>query len=133
MRALTDPVARILISAIFLVSGVTKIMRFDATTHMIADKGIPLAAVATGIAIVIEIGGAAAIVIGWQTKLAAAIQFVYLIPTTVMYHNFWAAPPELHDMQAANFFKNLGILGGLLILATRGAGAWSVDSALSRS
>ena len=131
MRALTDPLARILISAIFLASAFNKITHFDATAHMIADKGIPVAAVAAAIAILIELAGGIMIIIGWQTKLAAAVQFVYLVPVTVMYHNFWAAPPEMHDMQMVNFLKNLAIMGGLLILATRGAGASSVDSAAS--
>jgi len=133
MRALTDPLARILISAIFLASAFTKITHFDATAHMIADKGVPLATVAAGIAILIELCGAIMIIIGWQTKSAAAVQFVYLIPVTVLYHNFWAAPPEMHDMQAINFLKNVAIMGGLLILATRGAGASSVDARASHS
>jgi putative oxidoreductase len=127
MRALTDPLARILISAIFLISGVQMLMHFDSTAHMIGEKGIPLATVSAAISILISIVGAVMIIIGWQTKLAAAIQFVYLIPVTIMYHNFWAAPPQLRDMQQTNFLKNLAIMGGLLILATRGAGASSVD------
>lgn len=133
MRALTDPLARILISLIFLISGVQMLMHFDSTAHMIGERGIPLATVATTVSILIEIGGAILIIIGWQTKLAAAIQFIYLIPVTIMYHNFWAAPPQLHDVQLTNFLKNLAILGGLLLLATRGAGASSVDASASHS
>ena len=132
MRAITDPLGRILIVAIFVYTGISKLTHFDGTSHMIAEKGIPVAAVATAIAILIELGGAIAIIIGWQTKLAAAIQFVYLIFITFMYHNFWAAPPQLHDVQLLNFLKNVGIMGGLLLLVTRGAGASSVDSAPSR-
>ena len=131
MRAITDPLARILVVAIFVYTGISKLTHFDGTSHMIAEKGIPLAAVATAIAILIELGGAIAIIIGWQTKLAAAIQFVYLIFITITYHNFWAAPPQLHDVQLLNFLKNIGIMGGLLFLATRGAGASAVDSAPS--
>jgi putative oxidoreductase len=133
MRSLTDPLARILIVAIFVYTGITKLMHFDATAHMIGEKGIPLAAVATAIAILIELGGAILIIIGFQTKLAAAVQFVYLIVITFIYHNFWAAPPPLHDVQLLNFLKNVGIMGGLLLLATRGAGASSVDAGPSHS
>ncbi len=96
-----------------MYTGISKLTHFDGTSHMIAEKGIPLAAVATAIAILIELGGAIAIIIGWQTKLAAAIQFVYLIFITFTYHNFWAAPPQLHDVQLINFLKNVGIMGGL--------------------
>jgi len=133
MRTLTDPLARILISVIFMASGAMKLTHFNATAHMIGEKGIPLATVATAVAILIEVGGGIMIVIGWQTKLAAAAQFVYLIPVTLLYHNFWAAPPELHDLQAINFLKNVAIMGGLLILAARGAGASSVDGGTAHS
>ncbi len=89
---------------------------------------------AAAIAILIDLGGSAImIIIGWKTKLAAAILFVYLIPVTIMFHNFWAAPPQMHEMQLLNFLKNVGIMGGLLILATRGAGASSVDAGSSHS
>lgn len=131
MRALTDPLARILISAIFIYSGISQLMHFDATARVIGGTGVPLATVAATVAILIDLAGGAMLIIGWQTKLAAAILFIYLIPVTVMVHNFWAAPPQMHEMQLLNFLKNLGIMGGLLILATRGAGASSVDASLS--
>lgn len=133
MRAVTDSLARTLIVSIFVYTGITKLMHFDGTAHMIGEKGIPLAAVATAIAILIELGGAILIIIGFQTKLAAAVQFVYLIVITFMYHNFWAAAPQLHDVQLLNFLKNVGIIGGLLFLATHGAGASSVDAGPSHS
>jgi putative oxidoreductase len=133
MRAVTDPLARILVTAIFVYSGISQLMHFDSTAHVIAARGIPLATVAAAISTLIDLGGSAMIIIGWKTKLAAAIQFIYLIPVTIMYHNFWAAPPQMHEMQLLNFLKNLGIMGGLLILATRGAGASSVDSSASHS
>lgn len=133
MRALTDPLARILISAIFVYSGISQLIHFDATVHVLAAAGIPLATVAAAIAILIDLGGSAMLIIGWQTKLAAVVLFIYLIPVTIMFHNFWAAPPQMHEMQLLNFLKNLGIMGGLLIVATRGAGASSADESSSHS
>jgi putative oxidoreductase len=131
MRALTDPLARILITAIFVYSGISQLMHFNAMVHVLAASGIPLATIAAAISTLIDLVGSAMIIIGWKTKPAAAILFIYLIPVTVMFHNFWAAPPQMHDMQLLNFLKNLGIMGGLLILATRGAGASSVDARAS--
>lgn len=133
MRSLTDPLARILISIIFVGAGALKLMHFSGTAQMLAAKGIPLATVVAALVILIELGGGIAIIIGWKTKVAAAVQFVYLIPVSVMFHNFWAAPPEMHQMQQLNFLKNLAIMGGLLLLATRGAGASSVDGAAARN
>lgn len=129
MRSLTDPLARILISSVFLITGVMKLMHISATTQVLASKGIPLAAVATYVIILIELGGGISVILGMKTRFVAAVQFIYLIPVTLMFHNFWAAPPEMYQMQLINFGKNLAIMGGLLILATRGAGASSVDGA----
>jgi putative oxidoreductase len=127
MKSLTDPLARILISSVFLITGIMKLQHIAGTTQLLASKGIPMAGVAIYIVILIELGGGISIILGMKTRLVAAIQFLYLIPVTFMFHNFWAAPPEMHQTQLINFGKNLAIMGGLLILATRGAGASSVD------
>ena len=127
MNKITDPIARILISALFLLSGFNKITHFGVSSQMIAGMGVPFASLATGIAILIEVGGAIAIIAGWKTKLAAWVQFVYLIPVTFMIHNFWASPAAMQQDQMVHFMKNLGIMGGLLILAGRGPGASAID------
>ena len=127
MNKITDPIARILISALFLLSGFNKIAHFGVSSQMIAGIGVPFASLATGIAILIEIGGAIAIIAGWKTKLAAWVQFAYLIPVTFMIHNFWASPAAMQQDQMVHFMKNLAIMGGLLILAGRGPGASAID------
>jgi len=127
MNKITDPIARILLSALFLLSGFNKIAHFGASSQLIAGMGVPFASLATGIAILIEIGGAIAIIAGWKTKLAAWVQFVYLIPVTFMIHNFWASPAAMQQDQMVHFMKNLAIMGGLLILAGRGPGASAID------
>ena len=127
MNKFTDPIARILLSALFLLSGFNKIAHFGPSSQMIAGMGVPFASLATGIAILIEVGGAIAIIAGWKTKLAAWVQFVYLIPVTFMIHNFWASPAAMQQDQMVHFMKNLAIMGGLLILAGRGPGASAID------
>jgi putative oxidoreductase len=129
MRKLTDPLARILISSVFLITGVMKLQHISGTTAALAAKGIPMASLATYVVILIELGGGISVILGMKTRFVAAIQFIYLIPVTLLYHNFWAAPPEMHQMQLINFGKNLAIMGGLLILVARGAGHSSVDGA----
>ena len=68
---------------------------------------------------------------GWQTRLAAFLLFVYLIPTTLVFHNFWAFEGAKQQDQMFHFLKNLAIMGGLLEFSAAGAGAWSLDSALA--
>lgn len=124
---------RVLLSAIFILSGFTKIFAFHAMAGMLAAKGFPLAAVAAGIAIAIEVVGGLAILTGFKAKVAAWIVFLYLIPTTLMFHNFWTMQGGMRMDNQAHFLKNLAIMGGLLLLASNGAGRYSLDAAATRA
>jgi len=119
---------RILVSVVFIMGGVGKIAGFSAEQGMVAAKHLPLPAVALGIALVIELVGGLAILLGLFTRFTSWILFLYLIPTTFLFHNFWAQTGmDALDAQI-HFEKNLAIMGGLLLLATYGAGAYSIDS-----
>jgi putative oxidoreductase len=119
---------RVFLSMIFILFGVTKLFAFGSFEGMLASKGFPLPTVAIGIAIAIELLGGLAILFGFQTKIAAWIMFFYLIPTTFLFHNFWALEGMARMDNMAHFFKNLAIMGGLLLLAARGAGGYSLDA-----
>lgn len=122
-------IGRILLSVVFILGGIGKIFGFSMEEGFVAAKHLPLPAVALGIALIIELVGGLAILAGLYTKFTAWIVFLYMIPTTFLFHNFWAmqGPDRLDSM--IHFEKNLAIMGGLLILATFGAGVYSVDSA----
>ena len=64
-------------------------------------------------------------------RLVSWILFVYLIPTSILFHNYWALQGALRATMEAHFFKNMAIMGGLLFLATCGAGPYSIDAARS--
>jgi putative oxidoreductase len=95
---------------------------------MVAAKHLPMPAVALGIALVIELVGGLAILLGLFTRFTAWILFLYLIPTTFLFHNFWALQGMDQIDNMIHFEKNLAIMGGLLFLATFGAGGFSMDS-----
>jgi putative oxidoreductase len=120
---------RILLSAVFILGGIGKISGFSMEEGFVAAKHLPLPAIALGIALVIELVGGLAILAGLYTKLTSWIVFLYLIPTTFMFHNFWAMQGADRLDNMIHFQKNLAIMGGLLLLAAFGAGAYSVDSA----
>jgi len=128
MNRLTDPIARLLISVIFIAAGIEKITHFSSFVHSLEAMKIPLPALATAVTILIEIGGGLAILAGWHTRLVAWVQFLYLIAVTVMVHNFWAAPAAMRQDQEIHFMKNLAILGGLLFLTQYGPGETAVDT-----
>ena len=121
-------VARVLIALLFLPAGISKLMGFSGTVGYIASTGLPLPELGAVIAIVVEIGGALALVAGYQTRLVAVVMAVFTLAAGVIFHNFWAVPAAQLMVQQIMFFKNLAIVGGFLLLAAFGAGAWSLDA-----
>jgi len=118
---------RILVSVVFILGGVGKITGFSMEEGMVAAKHLPMPAVALGIALLIELVGGLAILLGLFTRFTAWILFLYLIPTTLLFHNFWALEGMDRIDNMIHFQKNLAIMGGLLFLATFGAGKFSLD------
>jgi putative oxidoreductase len=96
---------------------------------MVAAKHLPMPAVALAIALAIELVGGLAILTGLFTRWTAWIVVLYMIPTTFLFHNFWAVQGADRIDTLIHFEKNLAIMGGLLLLAAFGPGAYSIDSA----
>lgn len=84
---------------------------------MMAGKGIPLASVALVITLLIEIGGGLLVLTGYKARYAALVIALWLVPVTLIFHNFWASPAAQQQDQMINFLKNLAIIGGLLVTA----------------
>jgi putative oxidoreductase len=120
--------ARVLMAILFLVAGIGKIGGFAGTAGYIASKGLPLPQLGAVIAIVVEVGGAVALLAGFQTRVVALVMAVFTIATGVFFHNFWALPAEMVQLNQIMFMKNLSIAGGLLMMSAFGAGALSLDA-----
>jgi len=114
-------VARILMAILFLFSGIGKITGFAGTVGYIESVGLPMASVLAVIAIIVELAGAAFLLIGWQGRLGAWILFVYTGLAAVLFHTNFS-----DQTQMVMFLKNLSIMGGLLMFAMKGTGALSV-------
>ena len=125
-------VGRLLMAVLFLPAGISKIAGFAGTVGYIASKGVPLPDVAAIIAIIIEVVGGIALILGFKTRWAALALAAFTLVATVMFHNYWTLPAEQQMMQQLMFMKNIAVIGGLLTLAAWGAGAWSVDGKSSR-
>jgi putative oxidoreductase len=123
----TPLAGRILMSVMFLVSGFFKIGAYSQTVGYATAKGMPLASVAIACAAVVELVGGLAILVGFQTRIAAWLLFLYLIPVTFYFHNFWAMQGAEQQDNMIHLLKNVAIMGGLVILASNGAGPYSVD------
>jgi len=96
-----------------------------------ADKGMPAVPVFLVGAILCEIGGGLSLLLGCKARLGALLLFLFLIPTTLVFHNFWDYQGAEQKMQMINFMKNLAIMGGLALVVGFGPGPISVDRGMN--
>jgi putative oxidoreductase len=123
---------RILISVMFLISGFFKVGGYAQIVAYATAVHLPAPGVAIALAAAVELACGLAILAGFKTRFAAWLLFMYLIPVTYFFHNFWAVQGQDQQTQMVNFLKNAAIMGGLLVLAVHGAGAYSADRALAK-
>ena len=121
-------IGRLLIALLFVPAGFGKIAGFAGLAGYIASKGVPLPEVCAAIAIAAELGLGLLILAGFQTRWAALGLAIFVAVITPIFHNFWAVPEAQVMMQQQSFFKNFAIVGGLLVLASFGAGGFSLDA-----
>ena len=121
-------VGRLLLALLFLPAGIMKIGGFAGTAGYIGSKGLPLPELGAMIAIIVEVGGGLALIAGFGTRMAALALAVFTLVATFVFHNFWGVPADQAMMQQLMFYKNIAVVGGLLVLAAHGAGAWSLDA-----
>jgi len=119
---------RILLSAIFLMSAFGKVTDFSGTMAYMSAKGMFAVPFFLVMAILFEVCGGLSVLLGFKARWGALALIVFLIPVTLIFHNFWAVDPDQARMQTINFMKNLAIMGGLLQILAHGSGALSLDS-----
>lgn len=118
---------RWLLAAIFLIAGIRKIMIFGGQVAYLAKLGFPMPEVFTVIAIVIEIGAAVMLIVGWRARWAAWLLVLFVLIATFMAHRFWEFDAAQQANQMNHFLKNLAIIGGLMYVAAFGSGPASID------
>jgi putative oxidoreductase len=124
-------VGRILLASMFIISGAGKIGAFADTTVYMASAGLPaidsLLEILLILTVFVEIGGGAAIVLGWKTRSATALIFLFTMLVTLMFHRFWSVPPSEAMAQQLMFMKNVSVMGGLMVLFAYGPGDYALD------
>ena len=121
---------RLLIAALFIPAGLTKIAGFENTAAYMAAQGLPLVSLLLVTTILIEAGCGLLILIGWRAREAALLLFLFLIPVTLIFHGFWGIEDLTARAQEQRaFMKNLAIMGGVLMIAGLGSGPLSLQSA----
>ena len=119
--------ARICLCIIFINSGIGKISGFTSTAEMMANKGLPIAEVLLVFTIAFQLLGGFSLLFGYKVKIGSLLLILFLIPATLVFHNPLADPAQLNA-----FLKNLGLIGGLLMVIYAGAGALSIDNSTKK-
>ena len=120
MANILDLVARILISALFLLNGAFKISNYDGTVGWMESFGIPGILIIP--AIILEIVGPILIVLGYKAKIAAGFLSLFCIATAFIFHNDFS-----DQMQLGSFLKNIALAGGFLFIFINGTKDFSLD------
>ncbi len=131
-RPMTALLGRIAIAAIFLVSGSAKLFDVAGTAAHMSAVGIPYPETLAMFAGVVEVLGALSLIFGALTRIGSIGLILFMIPTTLLFHGFWMFEGDEQRMQMAQFLKNIGIAGGLILLISFGPGRYSIDSLLRR-
>ena len=121
-------VGRSLLALIFLMSGFGKIVGFGGTASYMASFGMPMVPLMLPLAIVVELAGAAMIIAGFQARLGALALIGFTVVATLVFHRFWTLTGMDATMQQIQFLKNLGLIGGLLLIVTFGPGRLSLHA-----
>ena len=131
--AVTSPgapalIGRILIAVIFVLSGAGKITQPGANIAYMTAAGLPFASIGLVVAALIELGGGIGLILGYRTRLVAAVLTLFALVTAFVFHSDFS-----DQNQFIHFFKNVAVAGGLLQIVAFGGGRFSLDARLGRN
>ena len=125
---------RLLMAALFLPSGVSKAMSFAPFAASLADKGLPYADAWAAAAVAAEVLGPVALILGVLPSWTALLLIAFVATATGLSHRYWEfADAAARRGQEINFYKNVGVVAGLLFYSVSGAGSWSIAGLMSRT
>jgi putative oxidoreductase len=117
---------RILLGGIFVVSGYGKLMGLSAFAASLERNGVPFASVMAPVGAAVEFFGGLAIILGIETRYAAALMVAFVIVATLISHRFWEYQDAARQMQQTQFVKNVAIIGGFVVLFVQGGGRFAL-------
>ncbi|SDH23428.1 DoxX family protein [Paraburkholderia phenazinium] len=120
-------VTRILLMALFVLFGWSKLTGFSGTVAYMTQTGAPMPEISAVIAVVMEFVVGIAIVVGLYTRPLAVLLALYTLGTAFIAHHYWTMSGMEQYVNMINFYKNVSIIGGLLLLSVTGPGKYSFD------
>ncbi len=115
--------ARICLCLVFLKAGIGKIFGFAGTATMMANQGLPFPELLLVFTIAFQLIGSLSLILGYKVKIGSLLLILFLIPATLVFHN-----PLMDPEQINAFLKNVGLMGGLMMVIYAGAGTLAIDS-----
>jgi putative oxidoreductase len=119
--------ARLFLATLFLIFGWRKLRDFSGTVRQMVQDGLPMPVLAAAVATFMELPVAFAVAVGAFTRLSAALMVLYTLATSLIEHRYWSVTGADRVASMENFYKNLSIMGGFLLLYIAGPGRYSVD------
>jgi putative oxidoreductase len=120
--------ARLLLATLFLIFGWRKVRDYSGTVSQMVDFGFALPALATAASIFMELPVAFMVAIGAFTRPAAGLMALYALGTALIGHRYWRVKDKSYVDSLEGFYKDLGLMGGFLLLCIAGAGKYSIDA-----
>lgn len=120
-------IARLMIVALFFISGLPKMMGFSGTVQYMVSLGTPAPTLAAAIAVVMEVLAPVLIALGFFTRPIAVLFFFYTLGTAFIGHAYWNMTGDAVHPNMLNFYKNVSIAGAFILLAITGPGSLSLD------
>jgi len=122
--------ARLLLTTLFLIFGWRKLRDFSGTVEQMVQLGVPTLTLAAAVATFMElpVAVAFAVAIGVFTRPLALLMFLYTLGTARFGHRYWTMTGSERVDNMDGFYKNLGIMGGFLLLYITGPGKYSIDA-----
>jgi putative oxidoreductase len=122
MQTYIPLLARIFLSIVFIKSGVDKLLDPENTRQTMESAGIPFSGILLVPTIIVLIAGGLSVLVGYWARYGALLLVGFLIPATLIFHTDFS-----QGLQQIQFLKNLGLMGGLLMVFAYGAGRWSLS------
>ena len=119
---------RILLSSAFLMLAALKVAEWNETQEFMTARGMRAVGFWAVAAVLVELVAGACLLLGFETRIAALALMAYLVPVSLVLHNFWALQGVERITALQQFMQNVAIMGGLLMVAVYGGGACSLDA-----
>jgi len=123
--------ARLLLATLFLIFGWRKLRDYSGTVSQMVQEGLRMPILATAVSIFMELPVAFAVAVGAFTRASAVLLALYSLGTALIGHHYWTVKGADQVDSMEGFYKDLSIMGGLLLLSITGAGRYSIDALCS--